>query len=298
MALPAARGSMQDMKAQPQKFSRRQFLKLGLYTAGAAAITGGYSFWLERNIISLNTYRIPVPGLPAAFEGLRIAQLTDLHQGWLMPATAVRRAVHLANNAGADLIVNTGDNIREEDGPANIDSVWEELAQLRAPLGVYAVLGNHDCRAGADQSLTRMEQAGQSLRHRCIRLEREGTALWLGGAGDRYSERDGIDRLFSETPPEECKILLAHNPDTADLSFKTRVDLVISGHTHGGQICFPFIGAPFIPVRNPNYVSGLITNTRRRVFISRGIGWGGLPLRLNCPPEIAVLLLTRAEDHG
>ena len=293
--LPAARGSMQDMKAQNPKMTRRSFLKLSLYAVGAAASTGGYAFWLERNLVSLNTYRIPVPGLPPVFEGLRIAQLTDLHQGWLMPAEAVRRAVHLANNAGADLIVNTGDNVRDEDGPANIDSVWKELAGLRAPLGVYSVLGNHDHYAGVDQSIHRMDQTGQNLRHRCIYFERAGSRLWLGGAGDRYSETDGIDRLFSETPEEECKILLAHNPDTADLPFRTPVDLVISGHTHGGQIRLPFLGAPVVPVRNPSYVSGLVTNTRRRVFISRGVGWGGIPLRLNCPPEVALLVLTRAE---
>jgi predicted MPP superfamily phosphohydrolase len=114
----------------------------------------------------------------------------------------------------------------------------------------------------------------------------------LAGAGDLWEDHSDLDDLLRKVPGSECRIVLAHNPDTADTKYSSRVDLMISGHTHGGQVDIPFVGTPVLPVRNKNYSSGLKRSPRGcRVFISKGIGWAIYPVRFNCFPEIAVLEL-------
>jgi predicted MPP superfamily phosphohydrolase len=108
-----------------------------------------------------------------------------------------------------------------------------------------------------------------------------------------WEDHRSFDHLLRNVPREDCRIVLAHNPDSADTDFSERIDLMISGHTHGGQVYIPFYGTPpYMPVKNPNYNFGLkVSNKGHSLFISKGVGWGAFPLRLNCPPEIAVLEL-------
>jgi hypothetical protein len=163
---------------------------------------------------------------------------------------------------------------------------------LAAPAGVYAVLGNHDHWADTERSLYWLEKTGQNLRHRTATIARDGQRIWLVGAGDLWEDHVGLDGLLSGIPDGECRIVLAHNPDTADTDFSARVDLILAGHTHGGQVNLPFIGPPVLPVKNKTYSSGLKFSPRGApVFISRGIGWAVYPVRFNCLPEIAVLEL-------
>ncbi len=116
--------------------------------------------------------------------------------------------------------------------------------------------------------------------------------MWIAGAGDLWEDHKDLDEILRPIPEGDCRIVLAHNPDTADTSFNSRVDLFLSGHTHGGQVRIPFAGPPILPVRNKAYSSGLINSPRGTpVFISRGIGWAIFPIRINCFPEIAVLEL-------
>jgi uncharacterized protein len=166
------------------------------------------------------------------------------------------------------------------------------MAQLEAERGVFSVLGNHDHWADTDRSLYWLDRAGQNLRHRVIPIEKDGKRIWLAGAGDLWEDHRSIDRLLEDVPADACRIVLAHNPDTADTPTTERVDLLIAGHTHGGQVRIPFLGAPVLPVRNKTYSCGLKTSPRgTRVFISKGVGWSVYPIRFNCPPEIAVLEL-------
>ena len=162
--------------------------------------------------------------------------------------------------------------------------------ELKAPLGVYSVLGNHDHWASTARSMEWLEKSGQNLRHRSKAIEKNGSRIWLGGAGDLLEDENGVDKAFYGVPEDEFKILLAHNPDTADTRFSTKVNLVISGHTHGGQINIPLIGPPILPVYNRHYAAGFVRSAHTSVFISRGIG-STFPFRFNCPPEIAVLKL-------
>ena len=236
--------------------TRKEFLKIGLAAAGAGVVAG-YPLVVERYRILVNTYRLPVPSLPPSFEGLRLVHLTDIHHGFLTPIELVRWVVDKANSLQPDVIVCTGDYVLERRGTREIDRVWPVLGGLRAPLGVYSVLGNHDHWADTSRSLERLTESGQSLRHRAQALERGGSRIWLGGAGDLWEDDLGIDTALRGVPPDECRIVLAHNPDSADQDFAARVDLMISGHTHGGQVRLPLLSSWTPNVSNQRYAERL-----------------------------------------
>ncbi len=272
--------------------NRRSFLKRCSLTAAIAAICG-YPLLVERYLFQVNRYQIPVAGLPPEFEGFTIVHLTDLHYGFLMPMVVIRHLIHQANALKKDVIVCTGDYVHEHNRTEQIDRVWPELSKLQAVHGVYSVLGNHDHWADSSRSLDWLHRSGQDVRHQAVSISRGAARLWIGGAGDFWEDDPGIDRAFKTVPPGETKILLAHNPDTIDTAYHTRLNLVISGHTHGGQVILPFWGPPILPVINKRYASGVVATEKTMLFISRGLGWAILPVRLNCLPEIAVLRLSR-----
>lgn len=264
--------------------SRRNFLKFGAF-CGVGSVTGAYGLFSALHF-DVNHYQIPVPNLPPSFHGFTIVQLTDLHHGFGIPIGVIDRVIAQVNALKKDVIVCTGDYIHGGDGYAAIDKVWSRLTALRAPSGVYSVLGNHDHMFNnTDDSLNRLEQSGQSVRHRALPITRGKERLWIGGAGDLWHDTLGIDEAFRNAPPEECKLLLAHNPESAETPFKTRVDLMISGHTHGGQIGVPPWSTSW---------SGLHSRGGTQIFVCRGIGWYLVPIRINAPPEIAVLTLVPA----
>ena len=159
-------------------------------------------------------------------------------------------------------------------------------------MGVFSILGNHDHWADTERSQYWLNHTGQDLRHKVFSIEKGGERIWLAGAGDIWEDHKDLDELLHTVPGSECRIVLAHNPDSADTEFSSRIDLMISGHTHGGQVDIPFVGTPILPVSNKTYSSGLKKSRRgTTLFISRGIGWAILPIRFNCYPEIAVLEL-------
>jgi predicted MPP superfamily phosphohydrolase len=276
---------------QMQAITGHRILKLA-GSFGAAAFVATYPILIERYLILTNTYRVPVPHLPEAFRGFRIVQLTDLHYGFLVPLWVIRHVVSRTNRLEGDLVVCTGDYVHERNATSQIDRVWPVLSELTARFGVYSVLGNHDHWADTSRSQEWLTRTGQDLRHKATAIEKEGQRLWLAGAGDLWEDHRNLDDLLRDVPDSECRIVLAHNPDTADTRFSARVDLILSGHTHGGQVELPLVGTPLLPVRNKEYSSGLKVSPKgARVFISKGIGWAVFPVRFNCLPEIAVLEL-------
>ena len=272
--------------------NRRKFLKRGLLLGGGLLVSS-YPFLIERYLIQINTYKIPIKNLPLEFNGFRILQLTDLHYGFLVPESLIDHVIEKANSLEKDIIVCTGDYIHEKHSTRQIDIVWLLLSKLKAKDGVFSVLGNHDHWGDFDRSYYWLKRSGQDLHHKLISIERSGKRIWLGGTGDLWEDMQFIDNVFQDVNKNECKILLAHNPDTADTYFETKIDLMISGHTHGGQVSIPFIGAPVLPVKNKKYSSGFINTEKTNIFISRGIGWAIMPIRLNCYPEISILQLYR-----
>ena len=275
--------------------TRRTFLTLMGSLTGSAFAMGGYIVFIERYYVQFNRYRIAVPNLPPAFRGLNIAHLSDLHYGTLMPLRFVEHLLDKLNRIEKDVIVCTGDYIHESRSTTQIDAVWPLLSKLHAPMGVYSVLGNHDHWGDTARSLYWLEKSGQNLRGKAIALEKEGQRLWLAGIGDYWEDPLAIDPILAQIPDRECRIVLAHNPDSADTPFQARIDLMLAGHTHGGQVNIPFVGAPVLPVKNKAYSSGLVLSTKRQpVFISRGVGWAIYPVRFNCYPEIPILELAIA----
>lgn len=270
------------------KMNRRTFFRYGI---GAAGLLGCYSVFVERNIVQVNHYRLPVPGLPTSFSGYRIAHLTDLHLGALVSENFIAGVVSRANELRPDMVCLTGDYVHAREATKEIDTVWPLLQKLRAVDGVWAVLGNHDHWASTKRSMYWMERTGFGVRHSCRMIERGAERVTIGGAGDYYEDAPGIDTAFQQCDDDDCKILLAHNPDTVDVAFRATVALTLSGHTHGGQVKIPLAGAPVLPVKNKAYAEGFIQTPRTNLFISRGIGWAIMPVRLNCFPEIAVLEL-------
>ena len=274
-----------------EQLTRRQFLKQA-FAYGSVGLMASYPVFIERNIVLTNYYRIPVSNLPTKFSGFRVVHLTDFHYGPLVSLNFIRNVVDRANRLKPDLIVCTGDYVHERNSTRQIDEVWPILSQLKAPFGIYSVLGNHDHWADTARSDYWLKKTRQDLRHKSIRIERDGCCFWLAGAGDFWEDHQNLDKLLSPIPETDCRIVPAHNPDTADTKYASRIDLMLSGHTHGGQVQIPFIGAPALPVRNKNYSSGLKTSPRGcKVFISKGIGWAIYPVRFNCFPEIAEIEL-------
>ncbi len=270
--------------------NRRQFLKYLLATGGIALV-GCYPTVIERTTVLINRYKIPVDNLPIAFHGFTLAHLTDVHLGFLVSEAFVAELVQRTNSLQTDIIVCTGDYVHDRNTTTEIDKVWPILSKLNARYGVYSVLGNHDHWADTHRSLYWLERSGQNIRHQCKPIHKDNQKILIGGAGDFWGDELNIDKAFANSEPTDFRILLSHNPDSVDTDFSTPLSLVLSGHTHGGQVVIPYWGPPRLPVENKNYSSGLISTPKTQLFISRGTGWSILPVRFNCYPEIAVLEL-------
>ncbi len=270
--------------------NRRHFLKYAI-GGGLTALAGSYAVFIERNLVQVNRYKIPIADLPASFHGFTLAHLTDLHFGFLVSESFLEKIVQRTNKLRTDAIVCTGDYVHRRNTTVEIDKVWPILSKLKAKYGVYSVLGNHDHWADADRSIYWLDKTGQNIRHEGKAIVRGRDRIFIGGAGDYWQDDLKIDQAFYHSDESDCRILLAHNPDSIDSNFSVKLSLVLSGHTHGGQVVLPFVGPPILPVKNKLYSSGLITTSKAPVFISRGIGWAIYPVRFNCFPEIAVLEL-------
>lgn len=273
-----------------KRIDRRLFLKLSI-GAGAIALLGSYSVFIERNIVKINHYQIHLDNLPESFDGYTIAQLTDLHLGTLVTQSFIEGVVKKTNSLKTDLIACTGDYVQAKNTTREIDQVWPLLSKLKAKDGVYSVLGNHDHWADTERSLYWLKESGQDIRHKSKIITRGSDKLVIGGAGDYWEDQVNIDQAFAHGTDNTCRILLSHNPDSIDTGFRTKISLALCGHTHGGQVRIPFFGAPILPVNNKRYSSGIIATNKTKLFISRGIGWAIYPIRFNCYPEIAVLHL-------
>jgi predicted MPP superfamily phosphohydrolase len=213
-----------------------------------------------------------------------------------MPRSALERAVRLANELGGDIVFLTGDYVHKS--PKYIEPVAEVLGGLESRLGVFSVLGNHDWWEGADQVRRALASRGiVNLDNRRVILtsagelqEEAALGLCLAGVGDLWEDRQDWAAALGGLDPLMPRILLSHNPDVAELlprGADGRVDLMVSGHTHGGQVRLPFLGTPVVPSRHgQKYAHGLVRGPSCPVFIASGIGLSVLPFRFGVPPEI------------
>lgn len=233
--------------------------------------------------------------LPPAFDGLRIVHLTDIHHSLYTPLEDVQRAVHLANVLRPDLVALTGDYVTLS--PVYIWPVAQALGKLRARLGVFAVLGNHDFQVDPDE-ITRALVARhiRVLRNSHFALRTRSGSLWMVGVDDVWWSADDLPGALRSVPAREAKILLCHNPVGIREAVKHGVDLVLSGHTHGGQVRLPWVGSVYGRSKfGERFVEGWNRANGTQIYVSRGIGKVLVPLRLGCPSEIACLRLRRPE---
>ncbi len=243
--------------------------------------------------IEVSQYRVPMPGLGRDLDGLRIVHLTDIHHGLYFSADALLAAVELANSLQPDLIALTGDYVSYSRNFAH--SAAELLAGLRAPRGVFAVLGNHDFRVGAELIARALRRGGiEVLRNRHTYLRAGAAELYLAGVDDLWFNSN-LPRALRSIPRGRPVILLSHNPRIVAAAAHYSVDLVLSGHTHGGQVRLKI----FERMRRENggggrrrFHTGWDALGRTRIYISRGIGTIVVPLRLGCPPEMPLFTLS------
>lgn len=262
--------------------------------AGAAA-TSAYASLVEPRAYELTATDIFIHELPPAFDGFRIAQVSDVHHSPLVPRVDVERVVALAQGTGADMIVLTGDYTTAR--VSYVAPCAEALGQLHAPCGVWAVLGNHDHYTDAELTTRALERAHIGVLNNAHTLvTRGGEQLQLVGVDDWSWGKSDFARAFNGVDTRQPTLLLSHQPIVLDRPEVAGVSLILSGHTHGGQLRLPFVGAPVRSADEFKYLRGHYRRAATQLYVSRGTGTVGLPVRFGAAPEIAVLRLRRAPE--
>lgn len=289
---------MDEQIAGPVRVTRRRFLQMsGLLSvaAGAAAAGSVYGFSVEPNQLEIEHVTVSLARLPGAFDGLTIAQLSDLHYGPYVSYEHLARAIDMTNALGADVIVVTGDFVNSS--WRYIQPCTELLGKLQAPLGVFAVMGNHDYWVGyLELTLQSLRQNGvRLLRNQAVPLTRGRSTMYLVGLDDLWMDLADLRGALATVPQNACKVVLMHEPDFADVSAQAEVDLQLSGHSHGGQVRLPFFGPLILPRFAEKYPMGLArAGNFTQVYTTRGVGVLPPAIRFNCPPEITLVTLTIA----
>jgi uncharacterized protein len=279
---------------QKKLFTRRNFLRLAAGTAAGLALYAGE---IARHEIEIIERSITLSGLPDTFAGMRIVQISDFHFAEYTEVFFLKEIVRRVNALTPDLVVLTGDFVSK--GPLGrrfaIRKSYEcaeLLSQIQCPLR-YAIIGNHDAKVSAPAVTDALVTHGiPVMANSSVPLERGGRRLWLAGIEDALEQRPNLATALPAGRGDEPVILLAHEPDFADYALGHKIGLILSGHTHGGQICVPFVPPLFLPELGRRYIHGLFRfDDGLQLSVNRGIGAVLLPFRFRCPPEITVITL-------
>jgi uncharacterized protein len=264
---------------------------------GAFALVGGAvldrSGWLEETELPLlKRVWLFHPTLPKAFDGLRIAQVADVHAGTFMPLERLARVRGLVERLRPDIVVFTGDQLDRRDLDAEL--FVHGFAGLSAPFGVFGILGNHDHTAGGELAVRALEAVGATpLVNDAAVLERRRSRLLLAGVDDLDAPPGrGPDYSVLSSAPADFRLLLCHQPNGWPAGRLAGADVTLSGHTHGGQIAFPSRGVNLARLGTP-FIAGPYRRGGAFLYVSRGVGVGAVPLRLGSPPEVDLLTLRR-----
>ena len=275
--------------------SRRRFLRQltgGLFTLGTG--TAAYSTaWERRNPVLVQS-SLPCPRLRESQHGIKVLHLSDLHADDWTPAVVIERAVELAHQAAPDLIVFTGDFITAN--PDRLVSLAKDLRGLRAPLGIYACLGNHDVWHGRARVSSALTQLGiRPLINESLRLQAPGGPLWITGLDSAWAGQVDLQSALRHWNPTEPNLILLHEPDAADMLDGHHIAAVqLSGHTHGGQVRAPWFGAIQTPHMGDKYILGHYRVGDMHLHVNPGLGTMGVPFRFLCRPEVSLHTLVPA----
>ena len=261
---------------------------------------GVNSFLLEPNRPVVFHRAIRLRRWPSPLDGFTIALLSDFHYDPFFSVHPIKRSIDLVNNLRPDLVVLTGDFVTV---PISGDAVKaaaaaepcaELLGQLRAPFGLWAVLGNHDIFSDPRRIASALHAKGiQLLLNQAVPIERHNARFWLCGVDDVAGGFPDLVATLQNVPNGEASVLLAHEPDYADYVTRYPIDLQLSGHSHGGQVRLPFATPLFLPELAKKYVWGLFKLGALTLYTTAGIGTVRIPVRFNCPAEITFLRLFR-----
>lgn len=259
-----------------------------------------YSHFVEPIWLETCRLDLPIPNLEPRLRGLRILHLTDFHLCQRVPASLVRQAIDSGVREGCDLIALTGDFVHA--GYRFVPAIAQMLSRLHAPLGVYAVLGNHDYSVRSVRGIRRYPRLPDTvtqaltdvgihvLRNRRLTLDHHGSPIVVAGVADYWSRESNLPEALDGLDSTIPRIVLAHNPCSLEQLGGRRCDLMLSGHTHGGQIDVPGLGRPMLSRKMRNYAAGLIRHDAGYLYVNKGIGYT-VRLRYQARPEIAVLRL-------
>jgi predicted MPP superfamily phosphohydrolase len=259
-----------------------------------------WAFLVEPRRLVLRESTLTLPSWPEKFRGLRIAVFSDLHAGApYITLDKIRQIVEKTNATNPDLILLPGDFvIHGVLGGTFMDPerVASQLKSLRARLGVFATLGNHDWWYNAARVKTALEAAGIFvLENDAARIERDADVIWIAGISDKLAGHPDITaalaKPLAKTDHDAAVIVITHNPDLFP-SIPARVALTVAGHTHGGQVALPLIGRPIVPSAfGERYAAGHVVEGAKHLFVTSGIGTSILPVRFRIPPEISLLTI-------
>ncbi len=279
---------------------RKTFLRLlaALILLGCALAAWAFVFEPDRVVVSETVLHLP--GQPEVFGKIRLAVLSDIHAGSPhIKEDKLRLLVEKVNAASPDLILMLGDFVIQDVVGGQFvepETIAARLRDLRAPLGVYAVLGNHDWWLDGERVGRALTGAGvRVVENEAARVEKDGQALWLAGLADLWTREPDIGGTLSKVSDGSPVVVLTHNPDIFP-RIPPRAILTLAGHTHGGQVNLPVVGRPVVPSQfGQLYAQGHIEQGGRHLFVTSGVGTSIIPVRFRVPPEITVLTFdTRA----
>jgi predicted MPP superfamily phosphohydrolase len=277
--------------------SRRKFLKLALGSTVTTALAGLGGFAYARDIepgwVEVVRLRLQLRRLSPAFDGYTLVQLSDIHMGTGMTEARLRSIADMVNAESPDAVVITGDFVTHGSVAQQSPALVSGLSQLAARDGVFAVLGNHDHWTYANAVRGVLRSAGiLDVSNAFHSVQRGEALLHIAGVDDYWERKDRLPDVLAGLPAGGAAILLAHEPDYADISAATgRFDLQLSGHSHGGQVIMPFIGPLVVPQYSEKYPLGKYQVGTMIQYTNRGVGTVLPPVRFNCRPEVTVFTL-------
>jgi uncharacterized protein len=282
-----------------KKYTRRQFIKRAFATAATAAIASSFGYWYARYFepkqLDITSHKIVHPTIPKDFDNLRIVQFSDTHVGHYYTLEQLTHLVDQINSYKPDLLFFTGDLMDEPNKYAAANHLISILKRLEAPLGKFAIYGNHDHGGyGSEIYKQLMEQTDFTLLMNSSKeIYLRDSKITIVGLDDVMLGRPSFEQAFQNVDLSSYTILLAHEPDIADRAAEVGAHLQLSGHSHGGQIQLPFVGPLITPPLGSIYYEGAheIGATKMFLYVNRGLGTTRLPLRFLAKPEISIFTL-------
>ncbi|WP_438347183.1 metallophosphoesterase [Paenibacillus sp. FA6] len=291
---------MNNEKSQDssKKMTRRQFLQTSVSTViGAGLLTSGYAWLWEPKQLAIETVQLHFNTLPSAFDGLKVVQFSDVHLGFHFDDKRMKKLVKAISSQSPDIICFTGD-IVDRDSESLVGAM-SDLSSLHAPLGKYAVLGNHDHWGQPAEVRRMLQECGFTvLQNSHVIVRKQDSMFAIVGLEDQLHGNPDPKKALEGITEGTFSLLLIHEPDYADTAALYPFDMQLSGHSHGGQVRLPFFGAIITPMGSRRYIQGLykLKSSGMQLYVNRGVGVTQLPIRFLCRPELTVFTLNKSGE--